>query len=108
MKVNFFKDLRIHQSTRALELPTVEAGLKAAIEQLKVELADTETSLAKAKAESESLAVKIQRKETECDRANQRLTTLNKVRYFIKNILIQLVPTNLFKIKFISILIVSY
>ncbi|XP_026481590.1 clusterin-associated protein 1 homolog [Ctenocephalides felis] len=74
------KDLRIQHSTRVLELPVVEAGLKAAVNQLKEQLDDNQNALAKAKADSESLANKIQRKETECNRANQRLATLSKVR----------------------------
>lgn len=58
----------------------VEAGLKAAVNQLKEQLEDSQNALTKAKADSESLANKIQRKETECNRANQRLATLSKVR----------------------------
>ncbi|EAT35537.1 AAEL012303-PA [Aedes aegypti] len=73
-------ETRMVQSTRPLELATVEKVIKSAITSLDSKLVASKASLESLKAENGNLTAKIQRKSSELERSKQRLQALQKVR----------------------------
>ncbi|XP_053681772.1 clusterin-associated protein 1 [Sabethes cyaneus] len=74
------RETRTIQSSRPLELATVEKVIKSAISTLESKLVSSRATLESLKAENANLLSKIQRKSSELERSRQRLQALQKVR----------------------------
>lgn len=66
--------------SKPLELNVVEKSLKQAISNMKAQLDASRATLDAQKNEKANLESKIQRKESELERSNHRLTTLSRIR----------------------------
>ncbi|KAL9695780.1 hypothetical protein quinque_015065 [Culex quinquefasciatus] len=74
------RETRTVQSTRSLELASVEKVIKTAIGSLETKLGAAKGMLGSLKVENGNLSSKIQRKSSELERSKQRLQALQKVR----------------------------
>ncbi|XP_055371440.1 clusterin-associated protein 1 [Condylostylus longicornis] len=74
------KETRMLQSSRSMEIATVEKALKNTITALQNKLHSAKSQLEQARVEKNALNSKLQRKKAELDRTKQRLDALQKIR----------------------------